>query len=227
MSSNRLSAEAAAAALDFEPVPLRYRRDGWTPARQAAFIAALRRTRCILAACREVGVSAAAAYKLYRHPAAASFRCAWHAAFAGPRRARPPSTSAGPSTSAPTRAPRAPFTAVALWPMPRPAAPAASCPSSISSTSPTSTETNSSCQTRQVRQLPRDHQPPDAAPPRERPAYSFEAFVRSAGRARIARRGAIPPPLDGEGRGGVDSATRSVSAETFTPTQPPPSRGRG
>jgi len=187
MSPNRLSAEAAAAALDFEPVPLRYRRDGWTPARQAAFIAALRRTRCILAACREVGVSAAAAYKLYRHPAAASFRRAWHAAFAGPRRARPPSTSAAPSTSEPARPPRAPFTAVALWPMPKRAAPGASCLSSTSSTSPTSVETNSSCQTRQVRQLPRGHQPPDAAPPRDRPAYSFEAFVRAARAARRAK----------------------------------------
>jgi hypothetical protein len=88
---------------DFDPVPVRARKDGWTPARQIAFIAALRQTRCVLAACRRVGLSSESAYKLYRRPDAASFRRAWHAA--GP--------SLQPSTSPPPP-PRAPFTAVAL-----------------------------------------------------------------------------------------------------------------
>ncbi|HEX8654218.1 MAG TPA: hypothetical protein VF693_03215 [Allosphingosinicella sp.] len=60
----------------FEPVPLRYRRDGWTSERQRAFIAALACTRCVLAACRLVALSPEAAYKLARRPDAASFRAA-------------------------------------------------------------------------------------------------------------------------------------------------------
>jgi hypothetical protein len=187
MNPNRLPGAAAPAALDFEPVPLRYRRDGWTPARQAAFIAALRRTGCVLAACREVKVSAAAAYKLFRHPAAASFRRAWPAARAGPGRAGRTSTSGEPSTSAPTRPQRAPFTAVALWPVPKRAAPEPFCTSSTSSPSPTSAETNGKCRTRRVQQLPRDHQLPDAAPTRKPPAYSREAFERAVRAALKAR----------------------------------------
>jgi hypothetical protein len=35
---------APAAALDFTPVPLRSRRDGWTPERQRLYVAALART---------------------------------------------------------------------------------------------------------------------------------------------------------------------------------------
>lgn len=78
--------------LSFTPVPVRYRRDGWTPARQRAFIAALAGRGCVLAACRRVGKSAEAFYQLARRPDAASFRAARDAAF---RLARgfPPSTS--------------------------------------------------------------------------------------------------------------------------------------
>jgi hypothetical protein len=188
MLPNRLprAGDAAPFELDFDPVPVRARKDGWTPARQAAFIAALRETRCVLEACRRVGLSSESAYRLYRRADAASFRRAWHAAFA---RAEPPrpSTSGAPSTSPPAPPPRAPFTAVALWPVPKSAPPPASCISSTSSTSPTSATTNGMCQKRQLHQLPRDHQLPDAAPPRGRPAYSAEAFARAARAAVKAR----------------------------------------
>ena len=42
---------------DFTPVPLRARADGWTPARQRGFIAALARCGSILAAARHVGIA--------------------------------------------------------------------------------------------------------------------------------------------------------------------------
>lgn len=202
MSPNRLPGGAAPAALDFEPVPLRYRRDGWTPARQGAFIAALRGTGCILAACREVGISAAAAYKLYRHPGAASFRGAWHAAFGESAWTPPPPsagpiTSAGPSTSAPRAQVRAPFAAVALWPMPNATAQRGPSQASTFSTSSTSAETHGSCRARRTHQLPDSRElpafaeasagKPEAATP-ERPAYSLEAF------ARIVRSAGLAPP---------------------------------
>lgn len=180
---------------DFDPVPLRARRDGWTPARQRAFIAALWSCRCVLEACRRVGMSSASAYKLSRRPDAASFRGAWRAAGAGSP--GHPSTSGAPSTSAATAAPRAPFTAVTLWPMLERAAPPVSAVPLTSSTSSTSAATNGMCQMCQLHQLPPDHQlpafakasvgKPAAAPPRERPAYSPEAFARAA-RAAVAVR---------------------------------------
>jgi hypothetical protein len=68
--------------LSFTPVPVRARRDGWTPARQSAFIAYLRVTGCIDESCRRVGRSRESAYKLYRRPDAASFRAAWDSALA-------------------------------------------------------------------------------------------------------------------------------------------------
>lgn len=61
----------------FRPVPVRARRDGWTPARQAAFIEALGRTRCVAVACRAVGLSSQSAYTLYRRADAQDFRAAW------------------------------------------------------------------------------------------------------------------------------------------------------
>jgi hypothetical protein len=95
---------------DFDPIPLRYRRDGFTPERQRGLIVALARSGSLGEACREVGLSLESAYRLYRHPAAASFRRAWDAALAGARAAvaNPPatasrtvSTSSTFSTSAP------------------------------------------------------------------------------------------------------------------------------
>ena len=72
----------------FTPVPVRARRDGWTPERQAAFVAALRDTRSVVAACRAVGMSWQTAYRLRARPDAAGFAAAWDAALAKPDRPR-------------------------------------------------------------------------------------------------------------------------------------------
>ena len=74
--------------LHFTPVPVRARRDGWTPARQVAFITALRDTRSVVAACRAVGMSWQTAYRLRARPDAAGFAAAWDAALAKPDRSR-------------------------------------------------------------------------------------------------------------------------------------------
>ncbi|MBC7985111.1 MAG: hypothetical protein H7X93_00340, partial [Sphingomonadaceae bacterium] len=56
-------------APDFIPVPLaRARYDGWLPARQRMFIAALSATGTVDAAARAVGMSRMSAYKLRRRP---------------------------------------------------------------------------------------------------------------------------------------------------------------
>jgi hypothetical protein len=77
--------------LTFTPARLRFRKDGWTPRVQIAFITALRDCGCVGEACRRVGRSRESAYRLYRHAEAQGFRQAWDAALAMPRR---PSTSA-------------------------------------------------------------------------------------------------------------------------------------
>lgn len=64
----------------FTPVAVRYRHDGWTPARQIAFIQALAETACVEEACRAVGMSVQSAYALRRRPDGALFRDAWEAA---------------------------------------------------------------------------------------------------------------------------------------------------
>ncbi|WP_301749276.1 hypothetical protein [uncultured Erythrobacter sp.] len=65
----------------FTPVPRQYERhDGWTPARQIAFIEALADTGSVKAAARAVDMSAEGAYHLRRQPGAESFRAAWEAA---------------------------------------------------------------------------------------------------------------------------------------------------
>lgn len=66
----------------FTPVPVRARRDGWTPAIQVDFVAALRRTHNVAAACRAVGRSWQTAYRLRARQDAASFAAAWDAAMA-------------------------------------------------------------------------------------------------------------------------------------------------
>ena len=76
----------AAAGPDFTPVPVRARKDGWTPHLQRAFIAALRRTRSISKAARAVGMSRESAYRLRARPGAESFAAAWDSAMA----TRPP-----------------------------------------------------------------------------------------------------------------------------------------
>ena len=66
--------------LAFDPVPLRYRHDGWTPDKQDDFIRALAETGCVEEACARVKRSSAGAYKLRVRPHAQSFRLAWDAA---------------------------------------------------------------------------------------------------------------------------------------------------
>jgi hypothetical protein len=66
--------------LGFEPVPRKYRRDGWTPERQKAFIAALADTGSVKRAARAVNMSPEGAYWLRRQPGSETFRRAWEAA---------------------------------------------------------------------------------------------------------------------------------------------------
>ena len=63
--------------LAFAPVPVKPRRDGWTPARQLAFILRLALLGGVAAAARAVGMSRESAYRLRDHPGAASFAAAW------------------------------------------------------------------------------------------------------------------------------------------------------
>jgi hypothetical protein len=72
----------------FAPVPLRYRRDGWTPLRQADFLGALAETGCVAVAVRRVGKTRESAYRLRAKPGAESFAAAWDAILAEPRRVR-------------------------------------------------------------------------------------------------------------------------------------------
>lgn len=66
------------------PVPVRARRDGWTPDRQAAFLEALRACRSPTRAAAAVGMSREGAYALRRRPDAAAFAYAWDAALRAP-----------------------------------------------------------------------------------------------------------------------------------------------
>jgi len=59
-------------------VPLRYRHDGWTAAKQRAFLQALGETSCVRDACRAAGRSSALAYRLRARSAA--FAAAWDTA---------------------------------------------------------------------------------------------------------------------------------------------------
>lgn len=54
-------------------VPVRPRRDGWTPERQSVFLAVLAETGCVSHACATVGKSAQSAYRLRRRADAAAF----------------------------------------------------------------------------------------------------------------------------------------------------------
>jgi hypothetical protein len=64
----------------FAPVPVRYRHDGWTPAKQTAFIEALADTASVVEAAARVGMAAESAYRLRRHAGATAFVNAWDAA---------------------------------------------------------------------------------------------------------------------------------------------------
>jgi len=67
----------------FHAVPVRTRRDGWTPLRQAEFIGHLAQTRCVDAAARAVGMRRETAYRLRVRAGAESFCAAWDVAVLG------------------------------------------------------------------------------------------------------------------------------------------------
>lgn len=78
----------ASTFLDFAPVPVRPRHDGWTPQLQRRFIVALARGASVEAAARAVGKSRTTAYALRKRPGAESFAAAWDSALACARRMR-------------------------------------------------------------------------------------------------------------------------------------------
>jgi hypothetical protein len=86
MSSYRMAGagRSAPSVPDFDPVPVRARRDGWTVERQRAFMVALHATRSVSKATRAVGMSRETAYRLRERRGAESFAAAWDAAFALP-----------------------------------------------------------------------------------------------------------------------------------------------
>jgi hypothetical protein len=61
----------------------RARRDGWTPERQLAFLAALARTRSVTKAAASVGMSRESAYRLRARDEGGLFALAWERAFTG------------------------------------------------------------------------------------------------------------------------------------------------
>ena len=66
---------------DFDAVPRKCNRhDGWTPARQRAFIEALADTGSVSRACAQVNMASEGAYYLRRQRGAEGFRRAWEAA---------------------------------------------------------------------------------------------------------------------------------------------------
>jgi hypothetical protein len=67
-------------ALDFEPVAVAWRSDGWTPAKQRGFIEALADCGVVREAAARVGMSERSANYLRRRDGADSFGHAWDAA---------------------------------------------------------------------------------------------------------------------------------------------------
>lgn len=90
MSTNRFARPRPAARrkaepqpdLDFDPVVLRERADGWLPEKQIEFIEALAECGCVAEACRRVGMSDSSARRLRSRPDAVAFRRAWRTALA-------------------------------------------------------------------------------------------------------------------------------------------------
>jgi hypothetical protein len=74
--------------LAFTPVPVRARYDGWTPARQVAFIHRLALCGSASTAARAVGVTRKSAYRLRARAGAESFAAAWDAALGMGRSSR-------------------------------------------------------------------------------------------------------------------------------------------
>ena len=89
----------------FDSVPVKYRHDGWTPARQKAFIGALADTGSVSRAARYVNMSPEGAYYLRRRPGSESFRRAWEAAANGRSIRWPPMNARSTASSAPSSSP--------------------------------------------------------------------------------------------------------------------------
>ena len=63
--------------LDFDPVPVRPRRDGWTPTLQRRFLIGIARGLSPGAAAARLGKSRQSVLALRRHPRGGSFAAAW------------------------------------------------------------------------------------------------------------------------------------------------------
>lgn len=85
------------AFLRFTPVPVRARRDGWTPDRQFRFVLAVARGAGTVEAARSVGMSRQTAHALRRKAGAESFAAAWDAAAAFAEQAARAGRAAPPS----------------------------------------------------------------------------------------------------------------------------------
>ena len=96
----RGAGESAPSAPDFDPVSLRYRRDGWTAQRQHAFIGWLASGLRPGRAAELVGMSRKSAYALRSRPRAEGFAAAWDAAIAIVRRRRTEAREPGDWTRA-------------------------------------------------------------------------------------------------------------------------------
>lgn len=64
----------------FTPAPVKRRKDGWTPLRQAEFIGVLGETGSVAAAAAFVGMARETAYRLRGRPGAEGFAHAWEVA---------------------------------------------------------------------------------------------------------------------------------------------------
>jgi hypothetical protein len=88
-------AHIPAGALDFVPVPVKPRRDGWTAERQTVFIKGIAAGLGNSGAARAAGMSRQSAYLLRDRPGAASFAAAWERALEFARsRPLPPGSTA-------------------------------------------------------------------------------------------------------------------------------------
>ena len=81
--------------MDQQDTSQRFRRDGWTPARQLRFLDTLGRTRSVTRAAAAAGMSRESAYRLRKRASAALFAAAWDRSLAtpAPRAAKEPAPS--------------------------------------------------------------------------------------------------------------------------------------
>lgn len=79
-SPDNVASPADAPSSENALVPVRHRDDGWTPARQRAFLEALADTGSVTAAAQAVGMTTVSAHRLRRRADARAFDAAWEAA---------------------------------------------------------------------------------------------------------------------------------------------------